>query len=51
MLTVDLLRNVKFFIERNNGSLLGRFINVTAISVTVFAKVMQKVNKTHNFTF
>jgi hypothetical protein len=51
MLTFDLLRNIKFFIEENNDSVLGRFINVTAISVTVFTKFLQKVNKTHNFTF
>lgn len=42
MLTFDLLRYANFFIEGKNGSVLGRFINVTAISVTVFAKFMQK---------
>jgi hypothetical protein len=51
MLTFDLLRNAKFFIEGNNGSALGMFINVTVLSVAVFAKFMQIVNKTHNTTF
>jgi len=51
MQTFDLLINVKFFIEGNNDSVLGSFINGTATSVTVFAKFMQNVNKTHNFTF
>jgi hypothetical protein len=52
MLTFDFLRDAKFFfIEGHNGSVLGSFINVTALSVTVFAKFMQNVNISHNFIF